>query len=128
MNLLELLPHRPPFLFLDRVLMVEPGAWAAALTEITRADPSCDAQGRWPSVLLVEMMAQAAGLAAAEGGGAALIAKINRVRCRGPVAAGARLLVVARLVRRFGSSAMVRAAVRHGRRHLAACEIVLRFL
>jgi len=128
MNPLERLPHRPPFRLLDRALMVEPGSWAVAIKQVSRGDSFCDALGRWPAVLLAEVMAQTAGLAVAEAADVALIAKMNRVRCARPVAAGDRLLCTARVARRFGASAIVRVALRAGTRRCAAAEIVLHFV
>jgi len=128
LNPLERLPHRPPFLMLDRVLLLEPGAWAAAVKNVAYDDAHTAADGGWPSVLLAEMMAQTAGLAAGGGGGNALVAKLDRFRCRGRVAAGDRLLASARVVRRLGASVIVRSSVRVNGRRCAAAEIVLRFV
>jgi 3-hydroxyacyl-[acyl-carrier-protein] dehydratase len=127
--LLLRLPHRPPFLLLDRVLAFEPGAWVAAVKEIDAADPFLDPAGEWPAVLLVEVMAQAAGLAASgsRDDGAAVVASIDRCRCRASVRAGDTLLAFARVRRIFGPTALVRVALRRGSRPWAAAEIALRF-
>ena len=126
-DLLRRLPHRPPFLLLDRVLLLEPGAWAVATKDVDQT--FTDATGEWPAVLLAEVMAQIAGLAAArrEADGAAVVARIDRFRTRGVTRQGDRLLIVARVLRSFGPTAMVRAAVRCERQRRAAAEIVLRF-
>lgn len=125
---LRRLPHRPPFALLDRAPLVEPGAWAVAVKQMSHGDPFADARGRWPAVLLAEVMAQTAGLASAQDDGQpAMVAKIDRLRCRGTVAAGERLVCVARVVRRFGASALVRVTVRADGRRCAAAELVLRF-
>lgn len=127
-DVLQRLPHRPPFLLLDRVLLLESGRWAVAVKEIKAGDGFLDATGAWPAVLVVEAMAQAAGLAAAPAGNAvaAVVASIDRCVCRS-AGTGDELLVVARVVRTFGATAMVRSAVRVGTRRCAAAEIVLRF-
>jgi len=121
------LPHRYPFLLLDRLLMVEPGRWVVGLKAVTRNDPFVDAAGALPPVLLAEVMAQAAGLASAPATGVrpAVLARIDRYRCRPPIVVGDRLLVTARVVRRFGASVIVRAAVRINDRPRAAAELVL---
>lgn len=58
------LPHRPPFLLVDRILEREPGVRVVAEKLVSAADPLL--QGHFPGrplvpgVLLVEMLAQAA--------------------------------------------------------------------
>lgn len=127
-TLLQRLPQRPPFLLLDRVLLLEPGAWAAAVKRIEPADPFLAGDGSWPAALLIEVMAQTAGLAASPPGtGGAVIAGIDRCVCRGEVQTGDELLAVARVRRAFGAAVRVHTALRRGRRRWAAAEIVLRF-
>jgi 3-hydroxyacyl-[acyl-carrier-protein] dehydratase len=60
------LPHRYPFLLIDRVLEIEKGQYIKALKNITINEPFF--QGHFPSksvmpgVLIIEALAQAAGL------------------------------------------------------------------
>jgi 3-hydroxyacyl-[acyl-carrier-protein] dehydratase len=62
----ELLPHRYPFLLLDRVIACEPGVRVTAIKNVTINEPFF--QGHFPGhpimpgVLIVEGMAQAAGV------------------------------------------------------------------
>lgn len=64
------LPHRPPFLLLDRILEREPGARVVAEKLVTYGDPFL--RGHFPDkpivpgVMLVEMLAQAAAFLEAE--------------------------------------------------------------
>ncbi|MCB1797583.1 MAG: 3-hydroxyacyl-ACP dehydratase FabZ [Gammaproteobacteria bacterium] len=66
----SLLPHRYPFLLVDRVIEVEPGKRLVAIKNVTINEPFF--QGHFPSkpvmpgVLLIEAMAQATGLLAME--------------------------------------------------------------
>jgi 3-hydroxyacyl-[acyl-carrier-protein] dehydratase len=66
----SLLPHRYPFLLVDRVVECEPGKRLAAIKNVTVNEPFF--QGHFPSkpvmpgVLLIEAMAQATGLLAME--------------------------------------------------------------
>jgi 3-hydroxyacyl-[acyl-carrier-protein] dehydratase len=65
-EVLEYLPHRYPFLLIDRVLLCEPGKRVAALKNVTINEPFF--QGHFPyypvmpGVLIVEAMAQAAAI------------------------------------------------------------------
>ena len=65
-EILELLPHRYPFVLVDRVLEFTPGRRIVALKNVTINEPFF--AGHFPSrpvmpgVLIIEAMAQAAGL------------------------------------------------------------------
>ena len=65
-ELLRILPHRYPFLLIDRVVSVEPGRRIVAVKNVTANEPFF--QGHFPGhpimpgVLLCEAMAQAAGV------------------------------------------------------------------
>lgn len=66
----SLLPHRYPFLLIDRVIESEPGKRLVAIKNVTINEPFF--QGHFPTkpvmpgVLLIEAMAQATGLLAME--------------------------------------------------------------
>ena len=68
---MELLPHRYPFLLVDRVTDVEPGASLSAIKNVTINEPFF--QGHFPGapimpgVMILEAMAQATGLLAFSG-------------------------------------------------------------
>lgn len=65
----KILPHRYPFLLIDKVIEYEPGKRAVAIKNVTINEPFF--QGHFPEypimpgVLIVEALAQAAGIAAA---------------------------------------------------------------
>ncbi len=67
-EILRLLPHRYPFLMIDRVLELEPGVRVVALKNVTANEPCF--QGHFPGVpvfpgvLIVEAVAQACGIIA----------------------------------------------------------------
>jgi len=126
------LPHRYPFLLVDRVLEHEPGRRVVAVKNVTCNEPFF--QGHWPGrpimpgVLIVEAMAQAAGLMIAAGmaGKVGLIASIDRVKLRRPVVPGDQLRLEATCLRAKGRSADVQATARVDGRIVA--EAKLRFV
>lgn len=101
-ELLELLPHRPPFLLVDRVVEIEPGHRASALKCVSINEPWF--QGHFPGepimpgVLLTEAMAQVAAIVAMSAAPehareVVYMAGLDRVRFRRPVHPGDRLRV-----------------------------------
>ena len=109
-EILSLLPHRYPFLLLDRVTRLEPGKSARGYKNVTVNEPFF--QGHFPGepimpgVLIVEALAQvgAVALLSAEetAGKLALFAGIDRFRFKHPVRPGDRLELAAELTWRRG--------------------------
>ena len=70
-EIMNILPHRYPFLMVDRVLEVEPGKRCVAVKNVTANEPFF--QGHFPGnpimpgVMIVEALAQTGGIAAALG-------------------------------------------------------------
>jgi 3-hydroxyacyl-[acyl-carrier-protein] dehydratase len=91
------LPHRHPFLFIDRIVSREPGVGATGIKCVTCAP------GEYPQVLLLESMAQLGGIAAAtrEGEGG-FLASIDHAEFRREVRAGDRIVVSVRIIKSFG--------------------------
>lgn len=113
-----LLPHRYPFLLVDRVLEREEGKRVVGLKNVTINEPFF--QGHYPvtpvmpGVLIVEAMAQVGGLAV---GGASstdvlpLLAAIEKVRFRQVVKPGDQLIITATVIRARSSMARIGAVV-----------------
>jgi 3-hydroxyacyl-[acyl-carrier-protein] dehydratase len=100
-----LIPHRPPFLWIDRVEELEPGIRCVAVKFVDPANPifagHFPARPILPGVFLIEAMAQTAGVmlgsatqvAVGNTGGVALLAAVNRFKFLKPVTPGQELRV-----------------------------------
>ncbi|KAJ7968164.1 3-hydroxyacyl-[acyl-carrier-protein] dehydratase FabZ-like [Quillaja saponaria] len=114
----EILPHRFPFLLVDRVIEYNPGVSAVAIKNVTINDNFFPGhfpeRPIMPGVLMVEAMAQVGGLVMLqpEVGGSRekfFFAGIDKVRFRKPVIAGDTLVMrmtLTKLQKRFGIAKM----------------------
>ena len=111
----RLLPHRYPFLLVDRVIKYVPGKLAVGIKNVTFNEPQFQGHfpGRpiMPGVLIVEAMAQVGGVVLTQmpefpEGGLFVFAGIDKVRFRRPVVPGDQLVMTVELLsikrRRFG--------------------------
>ena len=99
----KLIPHRYPFLLVDRILEVTPGVSAVGLKNVTVNEPFF--QGHFPNnpimpgVLIVEALAQVAGVAGMlmpeNQGKLGLFAGIDNIRFKRQVVPGDRLILEA---------------------------------
>jgi 3-hydroxyacyl-[acyl-carrier-protein] dehydratase len=66
-DIMRILPHRYPFLLVDRVVELEPGRRAVAIKQVTANEPQFTGhfpdRPIMPGVLMVEALAQTAGIA-----------------------------------------------------------------
>ena len=103
----KILPHRYPFLLIDRVIEIEGETRAVGIKNVTYNEPYF--QGHWPSrpimpgVLQVEAMAQLAGVLLSRRlehtGQLALILSMNNVKIRRPVVPGDQLRIEVETIR-----------------------------
>ena len=99
--IMKLMPHRYPFLLLDRVLTIDPGRSVRALKNVTCNEPFFP--GHWPGcpvmpgVLILEALAQAAGILISQrydpDRHMAMIASIDDARLRRQVVPGDQLVL-----------------------------------
>jgi len=113
------LPHRYPFLLLDRVIELEPGVRAVALTTVS-------ASRAFPQVLLVESAAQLAGIATIQQDGAGgFLAAIDRAEFGRVPLIGDVLTVTARVLKAFGRLFLVEGEVACGEVTLLKVQLTL---
>jgi beta-hydroxyacyl-ACP dehydratase FabZ len=109
MAIMRRLPHRYPFLLIDRIIKIVPGEEIVALKNVTMNEPFF--QGHFPArpvmpgVLIMEALAQAGGVLAAEIRGPDKQGEIiyfmgmDHVRFRRPVVPGDQLILEARVLK-----------------------------
>ena len=126
----EFLPHAAPFVLLDRILMID-GALGRFSKCIATDDPLIGRAGVLPPLLMVEAMAQGAGIVLAcqsprlLGRGIAVLAAVDHCEVRRTVRAGDVLLVEAEILRRHGNIARVRGLTSVGNHMCATAELTL---
>lgn len=125
------LPHRPPFLLVDRILEQEPGVRVVAEKLVSHGDPLLQGHfpGRplMPGVMLVEMLAQAAAFLETEplGDGPIFLAQILDARFKAPAFPGDRLELTITPESGFGRLQRVEGTVRCEGRVLCTAKLVL---
>ncbi len=100
-DIIEILPHRYPFLLVDRITELEPGKSVVGLKNVTSNEPFF--QGHFPGnpimpgVIIIEAMAQTGGILARlsvpgimdkEDGGSIFFMAMDKVKFRRPVVPG----------------------------------------
>jgi 3-hydroxyacyl-[acyl-carrier-protein] dehydratase len=111
-EILQMLPHRYPFLLVDRVLECVPFETIKAIKNVTITEPFF--QGHFPGkpimpgVLILEAMAQATGLLAFHSHNARsdsrhmyYLVGVDKARFKRPVEPGDQLILTARMQRRI---------------------------
>ena len=111
-EIMRLLPHRYPFLLVDRVVSFEPGKNMEAFKNVTVNEPFFEghfpAKPIMPGVLIIEALAQACGLLAfvstdAEPSSVSVFyfVGIDKARFRRPVEIGDKLVLKVDLIRKI---------------------------
>ena len=115
----DYLPHRFPFLLLDNVTNVNPGVSATAEKLVTSPEG-------FPTILLIECIAQLAGIAAShqedEGG---FLATIDHAEFHNNVSSGDLLKISANVVKSFGRLCLIEGCVECVGKKLAEARMTL---
>jgi len=121
-GIMNILPHRYPFLLVDRILELEPGVRAVGLKNVTANEPQFT--GHWPEnpvmpgVLMLEAMAQVGGIfllsEAETAGKTAFFAGMDAIKFRRQVGPGDQLTITAELIRRKGGIGKVAVVAKVG--------------
>jgi 3-hydroxyacyl-[acyl-carrier-protein] dehydratase len=134
--ILRQLPHRYPFLLVDRVLECKPGESIRALKNVTYNEPFFTGhfphRPVMPGVIIIEALAQAAGILAFQTGGVIpdqntkfYFVGIDKARFRKPVEPGDQLILTARLERSFKGIWRFSAAAYVGTDEVASAEMMV---
>lgn len=128
------LPHRYPFLLVDRVLERQPGVRVVAEKLVTNGEPYLQGhfEGRplVPGVLLLEMLAQAGGFLGVDSlhGAAIFLAGVQDARFKAPALPGDRLRLEVRADGAFGGLMKVRGTVSCEGRELCTAALLVKRL
>jgi 3-hydroxyacyl-[acyl-carrier-protein] dehydratase len=107
-EIMTYLPHRYPFLLIDRILSIDPGKSVQALKNVTMNEPFF--QGHFPEipvmpgVLILEAMGQAGGVLAHVSmpeklqGRLVYFTSIDKARFRKPVVPGDQLIIESKII------------------------------
>ncbi len=127
----SMIPHRPPFLWIDRVEELEPGERCVAVKFVDPEDLifSGHFPGKpiFPGVLIIEAVAQTAGvmlgLSAPHAAGVALLGAVNRFKFLKPVTPGQQLRIETIKLTGAGKMALISGTVCVGEEIVASGEL-----
>ncbi|MGN6790655.1 MAG: 3-hydroxyacyl-ACP dehydratase FabZ [Rhodanobacteraceae bacterium] len=130
-----ILPHRYPFLLVDRVVELEPGQSIVAIKNVTINEPFFEGHfpGHpvMPGVLIVEALAQASGLLIGLSGTMTdkddrifYLAKVDNARFLRPVVPGDQLRLEVQLKRLIRGMGIFTACARVDGADVATCELM----
>jgi len=101
------LPHRFPFLLIDRITEVIPGVSACAIKQVSNAVEA------FPQIMLIECIAQLAGIAANhEQGEGGFLATIDNAVFDGQILPGDSLEIRTEVIKSFGRLCLIKGEVR----------------
>lgn len=134
-EIMKLLPHRYPFLMVDRIVELEPGQRAVGIKNVTVNEPMFTGhypeQPIFPGVLIIEAMAQVGGIALLPDGESAdaegkvpLLTGVDKVRFRRPVVPGDQMRIEVTMLRLRGDIGKVAGKVTVDGEAVAEAELM----
>jgi beta-hydroxyacyl-ACP dehydratase FabZ len=129
-GVLASMPHRYPFVFVDRILHIDPGVGVRFMKNVTVAEPVF--QGHFPGrpilpgVIIVETMAQGSAFMFGTDAPGALLVGIDRTKFIHPVTPGDTVIFESQLLTKMGELAKVRTVGRVDDRLVVTAEITYR--
>lgn len=128
----KLLPHRYPFLMVDRILSVEKNKKVIGLKNVTINEPYFEGhfpdEPIMPGVLILETMAQTGGFIFDIEGARGYVAGINKAKFLRAVLPGDQLIVEMELEQQLGAMGKVKGVVKVENVKVAEAEITYRFV
>ena len=133
-DIMKFLPHRYPFILVDRILELEPGKRVKALKNVTINEPFF--QGHFPrnpimpGVLILEAMAQAGGVLVIESlppekrGSLVYFMGIDKARFRQPVVPGDQLIFDIEIIKSRGRAAKLAGVASVDGKRVAEAEVM----
>lgn len=100
MDPFEYLPHRHPFVMLDRADIIEQGRQAKGIKHLTCNDMAVDSTGAMPQAYIIEAMAQLSGIASSKKE-SSMLAGLRDIKFSGTAHAGDTLELESTLERTF---------------------------
>lgn len=109
-EIMKMLPHRYPFLLVDRITDLKPGVSATGLKNVTMNEPFFQGhfpgQPIMPGVLIIEAMAQVAGVMAFRSGmegKSVYFMSIDNVKFRRPIVPGDQVIMDIKVLKQRGN-------------------------
>ena len=109
-EIMKNLPHRYPFLMVDRIVELEPGERATGIKNVTINEPFFQGhfpdQPIMPGVLIIEAMAQVAGVLAFRSGvegNSVYFMSIDNAKFRRPIVPGDQVIMEIKVLKKRGN-------------------------
>lgn len=130
-RIIEVLPHQPPFLRIDRVVILEKEKKIVFLTGISADDPFLSPHRHatfMPGLLIIEAVVQASALLRISGsvqhrGPSMVLSSIERANFRRPILPGDQVRVIVEVIASRPTAAQIRG--RAYIRRALACDVLL---